>query len=124
MNFCTAISCMDGRIHQAVITYLNRRFGKPFVDLITEPGPNLILAEQKPEILVDSVLDRLKISVEKHQSKQIAIVGHHDCAGNPNSEKEQIEHLKKSIEFIKTFYPTHEIIGLWVDSKWQVKEIE
>ncbi len=123
MNFCTAINCMDGRIQLAVITYLQKRFNRPYVDMITEPGPNKILAEQSNQTLLDSIFSRLEVSLDLHQSRQMAIVGHYDCARNPAPKEEQIVHIKKAIEFLSNKYPHVEIIGLWVNEKWQVEEV-
>ena len=81
-KFCTAINCMDGRVQLPVIKYLQKRVNAEHVDMITEPGPALILAARDKPKLVESILDRLRISVEKHGSKAVAIVAHHDCAGN------------------------------------------
>ncbi|GAB4379897.1 MAG: hypothetical protein Kow0042_29680 [Calditrichia bacterium] len=52
MRFCTAINCLDGRVQLPVIQHLKKRFKVDFVDVITEPGPNLILSEQKNSALV------------------------------------------------------------------------
>ncbi len=123
MNFCTAINCMDGRIQLAVITYLQKRFNQPYVDMVTEPGPNKVLAEQTNETLLNSIFSRVEISLYKHLSNQIAVVGHYDCAGNPAPKNVQIEHIKKSIEALSQKYPNAEIIGLWVNEKWQVEEV-
>ncbi len=123
MNFCTVINCMDGRIQLPVITYLQKRFNTKYVDSITEPGPNLVLSKQSDSYLVESILTRLKISIEKHNSVSVAIVGHHDCAGNPAKKDEQIQHIKESIRHIRKQYEDLEIIGLWVDENWEVQEI-
>ena len=114
---------MDGRIQLPVITYLQKRFNAKYVDSITEPGPNLILSEKTDSNLVESILTRLKISVEKHKSVGVAIVGHYDCAGNPTSEEIQYEHTQDSVNFIRKKYNQLEIIGLWVDENWKVSEI-
>jgi hypothetical protein len=114
---------MDGRVQLPALHYLNDRFGVPFIDIITEPGPNLILAEQKDKPKLISILDRLKISIEKHGSSQIAIIGHHDCAGNPASKDEQIIHIQKAVAFICRQYPDAEVIGVWIDENWQINEI-
>ena len=124
MRFCTAINCMDGRIQLPVIQYLCKRFNVEWVDSITEPGPNLILFEKKDDLLVQSILRRVEISVNKHNSVGIAIVGHYECAGNPAPEEEQIHQIQKSIEMIGHYYPNIEIIGLWVDGQWEVHEIK
>ena len=122
MKFCTAINCMDGRVQLPVIEYLKQRFKAEYVDVITEPGPNLILARQDHHDRVESIFDRIKISVERHQSAAIAIVGHHDCAGNPASKEDQIQHLKDAIATIHDRYSQVETIGLWVDENWKVYE--
>ncbi len=124
MKFCTVINCMDGRIQLPVIEYLKNRFGAQYVDTITEPGPNLILAEQGNTPLLQSIMARLRISIEKHCSSGIAITGHHDCAGNPAPKDTQIEHIKKAVEFIRKQYPEIETIGLWVDENWNVNEVD
>jgi len=124
MKFCTTINCMDGRIQLPVIKYLQKRFNAEYVDSITEPGPNLILSKQTNSYLVESILARLKISADKHQSIGIAIVGHYDCAGNPAKKDEQIQHIEESIRYIRKQYEELEIIGLWVDEDWKVQELE
>ncbi len=123
MSFCTAINCMDGRVQLPVIRYLQDRFNAENVDSITEPGPNLILAKRTDEDLIQSIRRRIDISVEKHSSVGMALAGHHDCAGNPATEKEQMQHLIAGIEFLRRQYPNIPVIGLWVDEKWQVHEI-
>ncbi len=124
MKFCTVINCMDGRVQLPVISYVKKRFNAEFVDTITEPGPNLILSEQNNQFEIQSILKRLKISIECHKSEGIAVVGHHDCAGNPTNKEAQIEHIQKAIIFIQKEYINVEIIGLWVNEKWEVQELK
>ena len=124
MRFCSAINCMDGRVQLPVIRYLQKRFNVDYVDSITEAGPNLILSEAKNTSSTQAIFERLKISVENHHSAGVAIVGHHDCAGNPASENDQIVHIKKAIQLIRQHYENIEVIGLWVDKNWDVHEID
>jgi hypothetical protein len=114
---------MDGRVQIPVINYLKERFGAQYVDSITEPGPNYLLAEQSDFSLLQSIQVRLDISVKKHLSKAIAIVGHHDCAGNPRPKDMQLIHIEKAMQWIKEKYPSAEVIGLWVDENWEVFEV-
>ncbi len=123
MCFCTVINCMDGRVQLPVITYLKQRFNVDHVDSITEPGPNLILAEQNNYFLVQSIIDRLKISIERHKSVGVAIVGHHDCAGNPSPKEEQIVQIQKAMVFLRQQIGDTKVIGLWVDQNWVVNEL-
>lgn len=124
MKFCTAINCMDGRVQLPVIEYLQKKFKADYVDTITEAGPNLILSEGSRHRATANILERLKISIEKHESVGVAIVGHHDCAGNPAPYDEQVEQIKMAIRVLEYQFGDIEIIGLWVDENWAVSEIE
>lgn len=123
MSFCTVINCMDGRIQLPVIKYLQERFKVDYVDSITEPGPNLILAQQTDINIVESIFNRIKISVDHHGSVGIAVVGHYNCAGNPATKEEQTVHTLNAIRCIKRRYSDFEVIGLWVDEHWKVSEL-
>ena len=114
---------MDGRIQLPVITYLHKHFQAEFVDSITEPGPNGILAAQQPQSKIESILGRLDISVNNHQSVGIAIVGHHECAGNPTPKADQIGHIKQAVAFIRKNYEKLEVIGLWVNENREVEAV-
>jgi len=122
MRFCTAINCMDGRTQLPVNEFLRRRFDAEFVDTVTEPGPNRILAERADAALVDSIVKRVEISVRKHLSGGIAVVGHHDCAGNPADEAAQQAQTREAAAFLAQRFPGAQVIGLWVDRHWRVHE--
>lgn len=123
MSFCTAINCMDGRVQLPVIRFLQERFKSQYVDVISEPGPNLLLAVRTKPYLLESIFDRLRISVEIHESTGIAVVGHHGCAGNPAPKDRQINHLRDAVAHVRSRYKGIEIIALWVDENWKVNEI-
>ncbi len=123
MRFCTVINCVDGRVQLPVISYLQKRFKVDYVDSITEAGPNLILSEYKNMVSIETIFNKLKISIEKHNSVGIGIVGHYDCAGNPATQDNQIRHIQKAIKLLRQQYENIEIIGLWVDKNWEVHEI-
>ena len=104
MSFCTAINCMDGRVQLPVVEFLRRRFNVAYVDMITEPGPNRILARQSNFNLVESIFERVKISVHHHGSVGIAVVGHHDCAGNRAPLEQQNKDTLATMEFVRRRY--------------------
>ncbi len=51
------------------------------------------------------------------------MVGHHDCTGNPADEEVQKEHLERAVRFLRERYPSVEVTALWVNEKWDVKEV-
>ncbi|MBD3245239.1 MAG: hypothetical protein GF335_04575 [Candidatus Moranbacteria bacterium] len=123
-KFATAINCMDGRVQEPVIKWLKQKFAIDYVDTITEAGPNKLLAQALDSSKVNSIKKRVEISVKKHGSKIIAIIGHFDCAGNPVDKKTQIKQIKEGIKLIKTWGFKVDVIGAWVDSDWKLQEID
>lgn len=117
-KFACVINCMDGRVQDAVKNYMQKNYSVDFVDMVTEPGPNKILADNLDKVIIENIKKRVEISVHHHGSKVIAIVGHFGCAGNPTEKEEQIQHLKKAEEIVKSFGFEAEIVILWVDSDW------
>ena len=118
-KFCTAVNCIDGRAQIPVIEYMKNRFGVDYVDCITAPGANLAVVSGKG----GDILKAVKISVEKHNSAEIAIAGHFDCAANPELKDRQTVHTRKAVEIIKAAHPKAEVIGLWVDENRKVVEV-
>ncbi|MCK5113642.1 MAG: hypothetical protein KAR11_02635 [Phycisphaerae bacterium] len=123
MSFCTVINCMDGRVQLPVINYLRERFGVEYVDSITEPGPNRIVGQQSDTPLLESILNRVTISVEKHNSVGLAIVAHYDCAGNPVDKPQQLDDLEQAVTFLRERFVKIPVVGLWVDETWTVSEV-
>ena len=123
VRFCTAINCIDGRVQIPVIKYLQKRFGVEYVDSVTEAAPNLILAGDNNNHLVKSILDRVEISIDAHDSEGIAIIGHYDCAGNSALSDKQIKHIQKAAQLLSDQFKHKNIIGFWIDENWQVHEV-
>ena len=122
-TFATAINCMDGRVQLPVIEYVKSQYAVDYVDMITMPGPNRVLAEGNDTSELEAVRKRLSISVDLHGSKVIAVAGHHDCAGNPTEHEQQTEHTLAAVELIRSWYPDLEVIGLWINESWAVERI-
>ncbi|RPF53401.1 carbonic anhydrase [Aquisalibacillus elongatus] len=121
-TFVTAINCMDGRVQEPVIQWMKSKYQVDYVDMITEAGPNKYLLDGS-EDQVESLKTKVDISYSKHGSKVLAIVGHHDCAGNPIDKEEKVAQIKQSIQKAKTWGFELDIIGLYVNEKWEVEEV-
>ena len=120
--FACAINCMDGRTQEPVTRYLKEKLGVDYVDEVTEPGPIKHLVEGTPA-WVENIKCCCDISVIKHNAKAVAIIGHHDCAGNPQPKEVQLTQIRESVGKVRAWYPEIPIYGLWVDENWQVNEI-
>ncbi len=124
MAFCTSIHCMDGRIQRPINDYLREHYNTKFVDTVTEPGPIKCLSEPSLTPQIQSIMDRVEISLKHHGSDLIAVSGHHDCAGNPVEKEIQIDQVRKAIQFLDEKYPEVKKIGLWVNEDWQIESID
>ena len=114
---------MDGGVQLPVINYLKARFKADYIDSVTEPGPVIYLAEKTDSEQTKSILHRTDISINVHYSTGIAVIAHHDCAGNHADDQTQISQLQMAIKFLASRYPKVKIIGLWIDSTASVKEV-
>ncbi len=122
-SFATVINCMDGRTQLPVNEYLREKYGVDYVDTITEPGPIKYLADGTDKAVIDSIRNRVAISIEKHGSGAIGIVGHFGCAGNPVSKEMQLEQLELAVKVVRSWGFDVDVIKLWVDENWTVHEV-
>jgi len=120
-KFVTALNCMDGRAQLPVIRYLTRKYRAAFVDMVTEAG--IVSSVLRSSAGKTFVKKHLQISVKKHRSRHIALVAHHDCAGNRVSKQKQIGQLKAGVSKLKARYKGIHVIGLWLGPDWKVRRI-
>jgi hypothetical protein len=122
-TFCTAINCLDGRIQLPVISYLRERFGVEYVDVVTEAGPAGLLSGPADGARVQGIYECVTLSLERHQSRGLAVVAHHDCAGNPVPAATQQRQLRACLPLLRERFPAISVVALWVDEHWQVGEL-
>lgn len=120
-NFGTVLECMDGRPQRKVADYLTTSFGVRNLDTVTTAGLVRHLAEDTEQ--TGTILANLAISVEKHGSRQVAVVAHHDCAGNPVPDETQKQQLAAAVARIEKLYPEAETVALWLNEQWIVERV-
>ena len=112
---------MDGRPQRKVAAYLSVVFRVRNLDTITTAGMVRHLASDTE--LTPSLLANLDISLTAHGSRQIAVVAHHDCAGNPVSDEQQAHQIADAVRRLSTIHPGTGLVGLWVNEHWTVEEV-
>ena len=120
-DFGTVLTCMDGRIQRKVSDYLLTSFGVKNLDTVTAAGMVRHVAEGTDR--TETILGDLDVSVDKHGSQDIAVVAHHDCAGNPTSDKEQKDQVANAVARLMRRHPDAQVIGLWLDRNWTVEKV-
>jgi len=122
-SFATCINCMDGRVQEPSIRFLKKKFSVKYIDMITEPGADKILAQYQAKATIAAIKKKVQISIEKHNSKAIAIVGHHDCAGNPVSDTTHLRQIKKAVKNISQWKLGVPVWGVWIDRHFRVEKV-
>ena len=121
-RFGCALDCMDGRTTEAVTNFLRRKYGIRWVDSITAPGINKILAESLDECTIKKIKNDLGISIQRHNSEVVAITGHPECGGNPADKERQIKQLRIAKKNVEAFGFDIDIVLLWVENDWETVE--
>jgi len=123
IKFAIAINCIDGQVQIPVIEHLKNNYKLDYVDMITVPEANKILAENK-DSPIEAIKKYLNLSVNVHKSKIAAIVGHYDCAGNPANKETQLNGIIAATKNVASWGLNVDIIGLWVDKNWKVSLVK
>ncbi len=118
-EFVTCINCIDGRIQLPVINWILKNYNVKYVDMITSPGVNGVLADKNSNIA--DIFEKLTFSNDGHSTNLIFIVGHHDCLANPVDDETHNKQIIRSVERIKESYSASTVIGLWVDNESNVQ---
>ncbi len=122
-RFGTAINCIDVRTQQAVIHYMKQNHHVDTVDMVTFPGADGIFSSRERSREVGLARRAVSISVKRHSSRVIAVVGHYDCAGNPGDREHHYAHIQKAVREVCSWNFPVQIIGLYVNDKWKIEEV-
>jgi carbonic anhydrase len=120
-EFVTCLNCMDGRAQLPVINWIQKEHDAGYIDMITEAGMDGFIASQY--VLPSGFVNKINISVQKHKSNLIFIVGHHDCGGHPVKKEIHLQHINQAVEKIKNLKPNCTVIGLWLSEDWEIEKL-
>ena len=120
-KFATAIACIDGRFHQQLTDWIVKEYEVDFVDMPTIPGPDKVVSEDSE--YAEALKYGVGISNNGHHSKLLVMTGHEDCAANPVSNDEHKEQIKKSVNNLKNWGFSGEIIGVFVDLNYNFEVV-
>lgn len=123
-KFGTAINCIDGRTQEPVIDFMKHKYGIDGVDMVTFPGVDGIIMSSGISDTIALIRKGVSISIEKHGSRIIAVVGHFDCAGNPGNREHHYANIGKAVQLVSSWNFDVEIVGLYVNDKRQIEEVK
>ena len=123
-RFGTAINCIDGRTQEVVIDHMKQKYNIDGVDMVTFPGADGIFSSEDHSEAIAPIRRAVSISIEKHGSRIIAVVGHYDCAGNPVTREHHYMNIRTAMQEV-SFWNLHaQIIGLYVNDKREIEEVK
>ncbi len=123
-RFGTAINCIDGRTQEVVIDHMKQNYSVDGVDMVTFPGADGLFSNEKYSGEIALIRRAVSISIEKHGSRIIAVVGHHDCAGNPGDREHHFMHIRKAMQEVSSWNFNAQVIGLYVNDKRAIEEVK
>jgi hypothetical protein len=124
-RFGTAINCIDGRTQEVVIDYMKQKYNIDGVDMVTFPGADGLFSNEQnlPEI-VALIRRAVSISIERHGSQIIALVGHYDCAGNAGDREHHNKHIRRAMQEVSSWNLNTQVIGLYVNEKREIEVVK
>jgi hypothetical protein len=123
MKFGTVINCTDGRVQYPVMDYLKKTYDFDFFDSANEAGPLRTLTKNSDKCRLITLKEQIRTSLEEHDSKLIALVGHHDCTDNPGDRAFQENQMDEALDYLQRSFGTSiTYVGLYVNEQWEVEE--
>lgn len=123
MKFGTLVNCTDGRVQYPVMDYLKKKYDFDFFDAANEAGPLRTLTKNSDKCRLITLKEQIRTSLEEHDSKFIALVGHHDCTDNPGDRAKQEKQMDEALDYLQRSFGTSiKYVGLYVNENWEVEE--
>jgi len=121
-RFATVINCFDGKIQSTVLDHVRTEFAAPHIDLITRPGALKHLSG-RPGPTTEAILNEVSFSIERHSSNQIAVVGHHNCAGNPETDTGQRKQLVEAKRLLTAEFPAAKVLAIFLNKDGAFEQV-
>jgi len=123
-RFGTAINCIDGRTQEVVIDYMKQKYNIDGVDMVTFPGADGLFSNEQNSTEVALIRRAVSVSIDRHGSQIVALVGHHDCAGNPGDREHHNKHIRRAMQEVSSWNLNTQVIGLYVNEKREIEVVK
>lgn len=104
---------MDGRIQAHIRDWAQRQFGTDYVDMVTVPGPDQVLARDAERRL--GLARDVALSRDAHGSRQVVVASHSDCAGSAVTDKEHQQMVRDGVRWLADQLPNMTVVDIHVD---------
>lgn len=116
-RFAVVLNCIDGRAQQPLLEWVRARYGVDYVDVVTEPGVDAVLA-LGDAVTLEVLLDRVRVSQRAHLARNLVVAGHHDCAANAVPRPVHEAQIRTAVHRVRAALPEFEVAGVYLDQSW------
>ncbi|HSA83498.1 MAG TPA: carbonic anhydrase [Patescibacteria group bacterium] len=104
--FVAAADCIDGRTSDPLKRLAQRETGakRVYVDATTAPGMVGRLSRNDRRVIA-AVEEAIGISIDRHGSDRVYVVGHAHCAGNRVEDREHMQHVLDAADVVRRLVP-------------------
>jgi len=120
-TFATMVCCIDGRTQEPLRAWTAQHFAVDFVDTITEPGVDGVLATDAEQF--EAIIQKIGASIDAHGASGVVVAGHHDCAAHPVGGRAHMRDARRAAEHLRPAFPSLPVIAAWVDEQWCVRPL-
>ena len=113
-TFGCAINCLDGRAQLPAIEWIKFNGNVQYVDIVTAPGMDGLISKNESTD-IEKIYQNVMASVRLHGVSIIALVGHHDCLGNPVSMEQHLEDIESAAKNVVSWVRGIRVVGLYVN---------
>lgn len=125
-RFATALTCIDGRVHDPLRDWVRSRLQVDTVDMVTVQGPDRVLAHGADD-WIGRLAERVLVSHRAHGSRQLVIASHSDCAGHPVDDDEHHRDLHLAAARFAPLVPGMDVRTVHVGQEtvvvWRTEEV-
>jgi carbonic anhydrase len=68
------------------------------------------------------IVKNVEISIDVHDTNNIFIVIHYDCAGNPVDDLTHEKNIYTAVNRVKSIFNNSKVVGLWISENFEVEE--
>jgi len=65
--------------------------------------------------VIDAIKGKVLISINTQHSHAVGVVGHHDCAANPGSKEDHVQHVTRAVKVVTAWGLGVPVVGLFVN---------
>jgi hypothetical protein len=115
-RYAVAVTCIDGRIHDALRRWMHDHLEVDIVDLVILQGSDAVVATCNDE-WAQRLTERVRVSHGARSDTRVVLASHSGCVANPVTDAEHRRNLGKAAARMRSFLPEMEIVAVHLEQR-------